>query len=249
MSLQYNDTTNKSGILQKIERICKLGDGNITGNAIRLKEWTSDVNLAWDKVLSIIFKANGRWQFDDSNHTDYPIISTNLVAGQRDYPFIVDETGNFILDIYRVMVKIGSGATDVWVEIPCVDQQSDENMEEFYNGLNITGIPTRYDKTANGIFLDAIPNYSVSGGLKIFINREGTYFTTSDTTKKPGFAGLFHEYLALRPSYQYAYINSLQNTNKIQEEMLLMEADIKKYYRDRSKDEVPVITSLIVNSI
>jgi hypothetical protein len=246
MSIQYNDVTNKRGLLQKIERLCKLGDGKITGNTTLLKEFTAMVNDALDKTFSIIFKANGKWQFDDSNHTDYPFITTALVASQRDYTFTTDEQGNLILDVYKVMIKDENG---IYFELEPVDQQSDEDMAGFYSGLNATGTPSRYDKTANGIFLDCIPSYSVANGLKVFINREGSYFTTSDTTKMPGFAGLFHVYLALYASYEYAMTNSLANKDEIFRDMQIMEADIKKHYRDRSRDEVPFISSEEVCSI
>lgn len=207
---------------------------------------TVDENLAMDKAFDIIFKAGGKWQFDDSNHADYPIITTNLVDGQRDYTFTTDEQGNLILDIYKVMIKDEGG---VFREIYSVDQQTDEVTDGFWDGENHEGIPHRYDKTANGIFLDAIPSYNSTGGLKIFINREASYFTTADTTKKPGFAGLFHEYVALRPSYQYAYRNSLPNVNAFKNEMIEMESAMKKYYRDRSKDESMIIRGETINSV
>lgn len=233
MSLAFSNTTTKGGILQLIERNVKLGDGGITGNATRLAEFTSDVNLALDDVLSTIFEVGGTWQFDDSNHTDYPIITTNIVSGQRDYTFVTDEQGNLILDIYKVMVADEQGN---FSEIIPVDQQSRLSPPGYNDGNNTTGLPNTYDKTANGIFLDAIPNYNRTGGLKVFINREGSYFATTDTTKKPGFAGLFHEYLALRPSYQYAYRNGLENTKLLKQEMLEMEDKIRNYYKAREKD-------------
>lgn len=237
MSLQFSNTTTKSGILQRIERLCKLNDGGITGNALKLAEFTSDVNLAMDRALSIIFKACATWQFDDSNHTDYPIITTSLVSGQRDYTFTTDETGNLILDIYKVVVKNPDGT---YQEVYPVDQQSDvytdNSTNGFWNGLNTSGTPKYYDKTANGIFLDVIPNYNSTNGLKIYINRESTYFLTTDTTKKPGFAGLFHEYLAFRPSYQYALINSLPNVNQLQALTIDMESQIQQHYTSRERD-------------
>lgn len=246
MSLQFSDTSNKKGILQKIERMCKLGDAGITGNTQKLKDFTADVNLAMDKAWAIIFKSSGRWQFDDSNHTDYPIITTNLVDGQRDYAFTADENSNLILDIYKVMIKNEAG---VYFELQPVDQQSDEDMASFYDGVNTEGVPSRYDITGNGIFLDCIPSYNSTNGLKIFINREGSYFTTGDTTKKPGFAGLFHEYLALEASYDYACANNLQNKNDLKQDLIEMESAMKKYYRDRSKNEQTIITSECINSI
>ena len=233
---------NFTQITELIDRNCKSNSSSYP-----IAEKTADINLALDKVIDLIFKSSGRWQFDDSNHDDYPTITTNLVAGQRDYPFVTDEQGNLILDIYKVMVK--STTTGQYEEVYPVDMQSDEGVSSFYDGLNTQGKPYRYDKTANGIFLDAIPDENVTEGLKIFINREGSYFTTTDTTKKPGFAGLFHEYLALRPSYQYAYRNGLEITKLLKNEMLEMESAIKKHYRDRNKDETLRITSETISSI
>ena len=229
MSLQFSDTTNKSGIIQVIERYCKFVDGWISGNASRLKEFTSEVNIALDYVWTCIFKVGGTWQFDDSNHTDYPIITTNLVSGQRDYAFTTDENSNLILDIYRVVVAQPDGTLK---EITPVDAQSGD-YSGFYDGLNIGGTPSKYDKTANGIFLDAIPNYTIANGIKVYINREGSYFLTSDTTKKAGFAGIFHELLALIPAFKYAPEVELK---RIEGRMVKMESDLKDYYGKREKD-------------
>lgn len=232
---------NCTQIQSLIDRNCKSDSSSYP-----VADKIADMNMALDRALSLIFKACGTWQFDDSNHSDYPIIMTNLVSGRRDYSFTTDEQGNLILDIYRVMVKNQDGIYD---DIYPVDQQSDNGVSSFYDGRNTTGTVTRYDKTANGIFLDAIPNYSQTNGIKVFINREASYFTTADTTKKPGFAGLFHEYVALRPSFQYAYRNGLSNTKALQSEMEKMESSLKSYYRDRSKDEAPIITTERIESI
>lgn len=218
------------------QQLTSLIDSNCKSNitSYPLAEKVIDMNLAMDRAFYLIFESDGKWQFDDSNHTDYPIITTNIVANQRDYSFTSDENGNLILDIYKVMVKNQDG---VYYEIFPVDQQSDDNMSSFYDGQNSIGNPTRYDKTANGIFLDKIPSYNSTGGLKIFINREGSYFTVSDTTKMPGFDGLCHEYIALRPSYMYAMRNSLKNQETLKRDMMEMEETIKTRYANRRKDE------------
>jgi len=220
--------------------IVSLINSNTKANASSypIAEKVIDINLALDKVWDIILPNMGTWQLDDSNQTDYPIITTNLVSGQRDYSFVTDEQGNLILDIYKVMVADSNGA---YSEIFPVDVQSQSDTSGFYDGQNKTGKPTRYDKTANGIFLDLIPSYNYTNGLKIYINREASYFTVSDTTKKPGFAGIYHEYLALRPSYMYAYRNGLTNVNILKQEMLEMEQAIKENYANRSKDEKPTL--------
>lgn len=246
MSLPFSNTTTKGGIIQGIERTLfgDNGDTRISGNSTLLAMFTADVNQALDRVYSLIFQADGRWQFDDSNHTDYPIITTDIVANQRDYPFTTDGSSNLILEIHRVAILASATAT-LYDEITPVDATTEENSSFVVDNITATGTPFRYDKLGNGIFLDPIPSYSATNGLKLYISREGSYFATSDTTKKPGFAGIFHEYLILRPSWQYAYRNNLANAMAIHDEMMRMEEAIKKYYGKRSEDERFIITPKI----
>jgi hypothetical protein len=251
MSLVFNDTSNLTGIVQAIYR-------NTGADAIKypIKEVTADVNLAIDNFLAIALTASGKWNIDDSNQTDYPIITTNLISGQRDYSFTTDEQGNLILDIYKVMIKDANGR---WNELMKVDQQSpnspDNPVAQMLDGQDVEGTPDRYDKTANGIFLDPIPNYSASASLKVWINREASYFTSTDTTKKPGFPGILHEYFVVRPTAYYAQRKRLDNANFWANELLKWEGDesrgfrgkIKKYYSQRSKDEMLVMTPQSIN--
>lgn len=227
MSLQYSDTVSNRGIVQLIDSNVKTSESSYP-----LIDKTRDINLALDRVLSLIFQVGGTWQFDDSNQTSYPILTTDIVDGQRDYSFVSDTSGNLILEMYKILVADSTGLfREIWpVDVPAGAPSN------YYDGLNTEGIPNSYEKLGNGIFLDPIPNYNRTAGLKIYINREATYFTTSDTTKKPGFAGLFHEYLALRPSYMYAYRNSLPNANQLLTEMTKMEQDIMDFYKSREKD-------------
>lgn len=237
MSKVFSNTTTKDGIIQNIERNCGFNDGDVSGNSTLLAYFTGDVNSSLDKVLSIIFEAGGTWQFDDSNHTDYPIITTNIVSGQRDYSFTTDGSSNLVLQVYKVFRADSQGNFD---EIVPVDVQTGAPAN-YTDGNNTGGLPSTYDKTANAIFLDPIPNYNYTAGLKVYINREASYFTTADTTKKPGFAGLFHEYLALRPSYFYCLRNDISRANGLKQEMLEMENAIAEYYKSREKDAVKTL--------
>ena len=248
MSIVYSNTTTKAGILQKIERELGFNDAFITGDTTRLKEWTADVNQSLDDALAIILPASGTWKFDDSNHTDYPIISTNLVSSQRDYSFTVDANSNLILDIYKVFVADSSGVfteiSPVDVEtgmdinkVPASGQLAGVGLSSFTDGQNATGIPYRYDKQANAIFLYPIPNYNYTDGLKIYVNREGYYFTTGDTTRKPGFAGLFHEYCVINPAYKYAASKNMPRAKQLLERKLTLERAISDYYGRRPRDE------------
>ena len=239
MSLYFNRTTELDGIIQGIERaVFNSQYGHISGNTTRMKEWTSRINQTHDEVLAMIFNQAGGslWQFDDSNHTKFPIIKANIVSGQRDYTFTTDEQGNVILDIYRVTVADSSG---VYRDVYNADQQTPNNNNsdttQFIDGQSTSGTPTKADKTANGIFLNPIPNYNYTNGLQVFINREGSYFSTTDTTKRPGIAGLYHEYYVVNPSYNHAVEHNLKNEESLLRRKLILEDGIKKHYglRDR----------------
>lgn len=252
MSIAFSDTSTYKGLVQQFEKEIGANYGDVSANAIRLKEFTVNANIALDDFFNLALSASGSWQLDDSNQTDYPIITTSLVSGQRDYSFTTDGSGNLILDIYRVFVLTSETGTTYYEVFP-IDQQTDDNVntQGFTNGLNRTGPPFWYDKTGNGIFLDPIPGYSVAAGLKIYINREPSYFTSADTTKKPGVPGLFHKYFYLKPALEYARRNNLSNFSKIQEAVYEMEGvpgttkggSIQKYFGSRAKDERQIITS------
>lgn len=206
--MPFNDTTTYNGLVQAFEREIGATRGDVSGNTDRLKECAVDVNRSLDDFTRLSIEAGGTWQFDDSNQTDYPIITTNIVSGQRDYAFVTDQSGNFILDIYKVAI-LGSATTTIYQELQAADISDEEFSTFVANDTSATGVPWRYDKLANAIFLDPIPNYNATNGLKVYINRTASYFAYNDTIKKPGIPAIFHSYLYLAAAYRYAERNSL----------------------------------------
>lgn len=247
MSLQFNDTTNKNGIVQLIDANCGIKSTNTL--AYPIEDKTRDIDLALTNAIEIALRSSGTWKFDDSNHTDYPIITTNLVSGQRDYSFTSDENGNLILDIYKVFIKDSSGT---YQEIYPIDVEmagdSNTNTSSFTDGQNLGGVPYRYDKQANGIFLDPVPNYNSTAGIKVYISREGSFFTSADTTKKAGIAGTLHEYLATYPTYLYHLRNESPNVDRWRNEVDRWEKKISEYYSKRNKDIRPRMRVLYQNN-
>lgn len=219
-------------IIRQFEREIGANRGDISNNTTRLEDFVDDENIAFGDYLHIAFKASGTWKFDDSNHTDYPEIVTDLVSGQRSYTFTTDENGNLILDVYKVYAKI-SGE---YQELEPVDPDSQSGLNTLYNGLSTQGTIYRYDKTANAINLDLIPSATVTDGLKVSINREATFFTTSDTTKKPGVPGNHHKWFYLRPALDYARRNNLTSYNRIEKEIADLTSVIISDFNRRSKD-------------
>lgn len=235
MSLQFSDTTTKKGIVQVIERMTTTQSAS--SSSYPLYDKTVDINAALANYMILATQATGRWQVDDTNHPDYPIIFGDVLLGQQDYSFTVDEQGNQILDIYKVRIKDAQGN---WRTLKQRDvQDTDDN---FLNSTD-TGEVTEYELTANGIFLTKIPNYSLSDALEIYISRTPTYFVSTDTTKKPGIPDIFHEYLAIRPSYFYCLAKGLPQAQSYAITLYGrdgnggMERAIKDYYSNRNRDE------------
>lgn len=242
MAQQFSDTVNRTGIIQSIERLTNTQSASTS--SYPLTEKTVDVNNAFAKYITMAISTSGRWQVDDTNHTKYPVITTNLVANQQDYTFTVDEQLNQILDIYRVEVMDESGIFHVVSPISQEDIKG-VAMSEF---MKTAAQPFYYDKTANGIFLYAKSSYNATNGLKIYFARTPSYFVSTDTTKVPGIPDIHHEYLSLRPSYFYCLAKGLKNVNNYKVELMEMEANIKEYYRDRSKDDKPYMRTVTTSS-
>ena len=234
MSLVFNDTTNYRGIVQMYEREIGVPRGDISGNTNLLKEFTADCNNALDDYTQLAISASGRWKFDDSNHTDYPEITTNLVANQRSYTFTNDEQNNIILDIYRVYVKDSQGKYQL---INPIDPDTQIVDVTNYDGSNTTGFSYEYDKVANAILLNNVPPANVTDGLKVSINREASYFTYTDTTKKAGIYGLHHKYLYLKPALEKARRDSLSSHDRLERAVLMIEREITDGLNRRAKDE------------
>lgn len=248
MSLVFNDTSGQSGLVQKYEDECGFKPGEVSGNSTRLAKFVAAVNSALDDFIAIAIQADGTWSFDDSNHDDYPVITTDLVQGQRDYTFTDDGNGVLILEVKKVVAADASGTMR---ELYPVDVEQKRRGSSFFDGQNATGTPIRYDKLANGIFLDPIPAYDYDGGLELYVNREGSHFTVSDTTKKPGVPGIFHKYFYLKPAMEYARKKSLKNYAALAKEVLKLEGDesagivgdIASYFARRSRDEQPRLSA------
>ena len=238
MTLVFSDSTaNKSGLIQECESQI-FGDnsyGRISGDASLLATFTRYINEALNRVASLIMNSEGRWQWDDTNNTDYPIGQTNLGvtvgSEQQDYTFAV----NF-LKILRVEVMDNTGA---WNKLTPIDQTDlyDSSLTDF---LKTAGLPRYYDKMANSIFLYPKPlgtSVTATAGLKVWFERPPSYFTVADTVKVPGFNSLYHRLIALIASRDYAFAKGLSNAKALADLVVQGEDSLSENYALRNKDE------------
>jgi hypothetical protein len=111
----------------------------------------------------------------------------------------------------------------------------------------VQGIPSYYDKFADVIRLYPEPNYNKTAGLVVHFQRPPSYFETTDTTKKAGVPSLFHRYLSLDASADYAVSHQMKNKNDLVTLRIAMEKDIQNWYKTRSKDEQPMFRAKMRN--
>lgn len=237
----FSDTSTKLGLVQDAEQLLFGNYGEISSNTNRLYDFTARMNRSLDKAVSKILSCDGRWQFDDSNNTDLPIGSTALVSGQADYTLAVSH-----LDIIKVLAKDSAGNLRVITPI----DENDLIGERYLNETTTaeTGIPQFYDKKGSSIFLYPTPNYASSAGLVVHFQRGPSYFAYTDTTKTPGFASIFHRYVSLDASLDYAISKSLPQAKNLSTLVQNMETQMEEFYSKRSRDEQKFIRSVIRSS-
>jgi hypothetical protein len=229
--MQFSDAATKQGIVEEIDALC---DSDSTSYPIESK--TRRVNAALEQTIGKIIGLDGTWQFDDSNFSDLPIGSTDLVDSQQDYSFDVA-----MLNIERVEVLDHDAH---WHELTPIDKsQIDVALPEYQN---VPGLPCEYDKQGASIFLYPAPataSVTLSAGLKVYFQRTASLFTTADTTKTPGFTSTFHIILAYMAAIPYCMTYKKDRVALYQAQVTKLEKDLLTFYAKREKDVRKQITT------
>lgn len=242
----YSDTTNKNGIIQRIEEYLSLPDGSITGDSTLFARVNSHVNEVYYDVFTEAIHASDTWDIDDTNHSDYAIATTPLVAAQRDYSFPASLN---ILKIKRVDITYDGSTyyratqTDSAAFGFGIGNATDEDT-------NFTNESPAFDVKANNIWLYPLADATdVANGatMRIEFFRELDEFTTADTTQEPGIDRPWHDAIALGAAMQYAIIKNMpigKNLKALYDEKILK---LRQYYSRKVDPSVPVITPFLEN--
>lgn len=203
------------------------------------------VNQAYEDIVGKLLQVDGRWQFDDSNYTDLPIGTTNMVDSQQDYAFDVR-----FLSVERVECLDNAG---IWHELTPIDKEDiDVAMSEY---LKTPGMPVQYDKQGESIILYPAPSAAsttLTSGLKVHYQRTASVFTSAEVTtgtKAPGFPSPWHMILAYKAAIPFCMSYKKDRVPLYQRYVDEMEKDLLKHESKRSRDEQTDITSETVNSI
>jgi len=189
--MQFSDSVTKNGLVEDIDFLC-----GTTSASYPLVDKTRNINQAYHDVARLIWEVADGWQYDDSNKTDLPIATTNLVHSQPDY-----ELPSTCQRVQRVEVLDVDGDWRVLKQIDIHDLSV--AVGEY---LETDGLPTHYDLYGRSLELFPEPSsayVTLTNGLKVFFDRDVTEFTTASTTAEPGFAKPFHRILSLSASLDF----------------------------------------------
>jgi hypothetical protein len=236
--MQFNDTTNKNGLIQDID--FWLFSGSETLNTTySLADRTRRINERINKALIIIFRNDRRWKYDDFNQSDMNIFYTDIVGSQQDY----EVSGADFLTIDEVAIKKDDGKYSVLTPI-VREGGSAQDLQNLEDGDD--GMPLYYEKYGNSIMLYPKPKLSVltaSDGLMIRGKRVPSYFLSTDTTKQAGVNPLFHDYLSQGAAMDGALsLGMTTKAKQLQEQVLTLEQELAEHYSLRSEDEQPGFT-------
>lgn len=223
--MQFNDTTNLSGLIQMCEKNTNLGYGYISDDATKLKEFTNNINIAQNKIWHTIFESTGCWEYDDSNATDLPQATANLVSGTSKYALPSDA-----LVIKRVEMKDSSG--NWFVLTPLIRDEIKVAIDEYRVA---DGLPTSYRLLGDTIEIFPASNYTSTSGLKVYFDRGSVQFTSTDTTKTPGYASPYHYLSGIGGALEWLKVNLPNDatTTRLENDFILGLQQLSKFYNKR----------------
>jgi hypothetical protein len=224
--MQFNSEANGDDIVSDIDY---WAGTDVTSYPLAAKARNS--NRALDRIVQLIFRADGTWQWDDDNQTDLPIATTDLVAGQRDYTLAVSH-----LKVERVRIKDAAGN---WITLTAIDRRALPDTD--LNASN--GTPTQYDKIGSSFLPYPAPSYGSTAGFEVQFQRGASYFVPTDTTKSPGFASHLHRLIPLYAARDYCLKNDMtKRVSVITNEIKTLEMELVEHYSSRFKDQKVTIT-------
>lgn len=239
MSLQFQSEANGQDIISDITFL--LG-ANLAAN-FKINDRVRSVNEWMNTVWTWIFESYGGWQFMDDNTSG---VTGNVTSGTNDGPFadqtLTSGTGLYglptgTLTVVGVQMKTVSGGPLT----PLVPITYEEFLDRGGDGsFPSTGVPRFYILQGDIIRLLPVPNFTLAASLRVVFDQGMSGFTPSDTTKVPGFAGVFHRILSIGASLDYAMFRGTKNqVSDLTSLRNDYERRIKSFYGKRFKARFP----------
>lgn len=241
--MQFSDTTDKNGLVQRFEFWTNLGDGAVSGNNDRLKQATVHINQAYHELHMQALKAQDGVDVDDHRHDDRLVFESSMTTN-RDQQL---PAGEDALMIKRLDVTYDG---ENWNKAQVIDSGEIEMALENVDDHASKDDP-HYDP--QGDYFNIYPKASsddVSNGAKfqITIQREALEFDSTDTTETPFLPSALHDQIAIRAAYKWVMVNKADNgslLSRLEGQIKRGDDIISSFYGKRLRDRQYRMTSSI----
>jgi len=244
--MNFYEGTNNQGILQEIDRLCDTTDTSYT----RVDK-TSRVNIAMEELVSMIINSDGTWSFDDTNQTDLPVGTGNLVEGQETYSLPSFASGFLQIEMIEILALDGNHYRRI-KPIDIKELPAKFGPDEFFgtdsSGNPLKGIPRVYDLQGDTLYLYPSPeaaSVTLTAGLKIWFKRTSKDFTvatgTGDDTTEPGLPSTHHILLAYMGAVPYCMAYKKDRVPWLERKVEDMKKTLIEHYSHREKDKRKVM--------
>ncbi len=224
--MQYFYNTNRDSLYDDIDFLC-----GSTSATYPILDKRRNIYNAYNDVCRQIWEVAYGWQYDDSNRTELPIATTDLVDSQQDYSLPTDAQR-----IERVDIKDGSGS---WIKLRPIDTRDITLSIEDFHGT--AGLPQYYDMIGRSIYLYPAPSSAyctLASGMQIILSRDVSAFASA-SVGEPGFARPFHRVLSISAALDFT--EDSQNRARLLEMKNRIEKGMIKFYSKRMEEYRTVI--------
>lgn len=159
------------GLIDEVLRICGTTSSVYSNKAI-----ISRLNNSLDTYWQLASDSASKATFDDTNNTNIPVETQNLVSGTNAYK--ISSFTDKVLQTLKLSVLDSAG-----LERDLMREEFDSlyDFNQVYT-TGITGIPETYTIIGDYIYLYPCPNYAYTAGLKAYVNRELSKFNFQSFT-------------------------------------------------------------------
>lgn len=188
----YYDSSGKTGIVDDV-----LFKTNNNTTSYPLVDITRNINIGYGEIIAVILRNDKKWKFDDTNQTLTLEATFNLSTGVSEYGLLasIPDAAQDWTNFWGIEIKDSNGN---WLPLKPITRDDVKRMGYAWDEYKDTSAtPDEYMIEGTQLYLKAAPNYDSSDGGKIYMQRNPSYFASTDTTKVPGFASNFHYLLSL----------------------------------------------------
>ena len=209
-------------------------------------------NRWYHKITDMIYQSLLGYEHDDLNQSTEAVISKNTTTNQA---YVDIGLTDKILNITRLEVSY-DGTTYYKAEALQEGEVSGSiASQSAVAGLFSTTQPF-YRHKGHFVYLYPVPTSSITGGLKMWVDREADEFTSgqvSTGTKEPGFDEPFHVMIALGMIFDWCSTKSGASPvlaslkQDVELELADYEARLRRHYGNKNTDNKLQFKSAFVN--